>query len=70
MPMSPVMQAAEAERDLARREVGEVVGGAHHVGGDVGGQRGDAERDQRDEEHDGILEAREQHRPGSQMVSP
>ncbi len=48
------------KRDPPRPEVGEVVGRADHVGGDVRRQRRQAERDQRHDQHDRVLEQRDQ----------
>jgi len=50
---------AEAEGDAARRELGEVVGGRDDVGGDVGGEGGEAEREEGADEDDGVFEAGE-----------
>ena len=57
--MTPVISPPMRKEILRRREVGEVVGRADDVGGDVGRERRDAEREHRDDEHDRVLEARE-----------
>ena len=50
-------ETANAEGDFARGQLGEVVGGADDVGGDVGGQSGEAEREHGEDEDRRIFES-------------
>ena len=59
MPMKPVISPPMRNEILLRREMGEVIRRADDIGGDVGGQRRDAEREHRDDQHDRILETRQ-----------
>ena len=58
------------KRDAARIEIGEIVRGRDDVGGDVGVQRRDQQRDQRDEGDHGLIEVADRSTTGSQIGSP
>ena len=60
MPMMPVRMPPRGEVDARRPEVGEAVGRRHHVGGDVGCQRRDEQREQREQAPRRVPEPREQ----------
>ena len=52
-------ESADAERNLLRREMREIIRRTNDIGGDVGRQRRDAKREHGDHEHDRILEMRQ-----------
>ena len=60
MPMSPVRIPAPGEVDVLRPQVGKAVGGGDDVGGHVGGEGGDGQRQKRQEDDDGVLDAGEE----------
>ena len=67
--MMPVIEPAGLEADEARERVREVVGRRHDVGGDVDRERRDDDREHRDRDDDGDVEAADE-LTGSQIASP
>ena len=52
-------QPADAEGDFPRGEVGKIIRGTDHVGGDIRGKRCHAKREHRNDEDDRVLELRQ-----------
>ena len=68
-PITPVIRPPVRKEMQARIEIGKIVGGRDHVGRDIGVERGDEQRDQRDGGDHRLIELPSS-TTGSQMGSP